>query len=161
MSDAPETIPAAHEAIDSAASTSAVGAIKEGFICAGISFLLSTIFTVMLMLWAEHNHPEEAVLSAYEWGQATGLIMRTFVWLGALLSAVVFHRRKKKVTSSILYDWRWWLVFIIIIAVLPMRLAALPGGGVAGWLWIGLVYQARLHMKLKVSESPTTKTSVQ
>ena len=156
MSDASENIPPAHTAIDSAASTSAVGAIKEGFICAGIWFVPAMVPTVVLTVWGEHTHPEEGVLSAYQWGQVTGLIMRKLVWLGALLSAVVFHRRKKKVTSSILFDWRWWLVFIII-AIRPMRLAALPESGVAGWLWIGLVYQAWLRMKLKVSEPPTTK----
>lgn len=77
-----------------------------------------------------------------------GSIVGQFVPMTICLSAVAFHRRRKKVFSFILLDWRWWLG----IAILSVILTNPP----IAWVWVGLIYQARLRKKPKLLSSTTT-----
>jgi hypothetical protein len=47
-----------------------------------------------------------------------GSIVGQFVPMTICLSAVAFHRRRKKVFSFILLDWRWWLGIAILSVIL-------------------------------------------
>jgi len=119
------------------------GAITEGFICAGIyAFVVCALFSG-LRLWAEHTHPEKGILPAEEWGHFIGTVVGQSILMAICLSSVVFYRRRRKVTSFILLDWRWWLVCLV--------LAILPKKPVLAWLWVGVIYQARLSRKPKPS----------
>ncbi len=139
MNETPEPPGASYVTVQSSGGSYKASSIKEGFICSGIWAILSAALVSGLRLWAEHSHPEKGVLSAEEWGQFIETIVGQFILMAISLSSVVFYRRRRNVKSFILLDWRWWLVCLIF--------GMLPTKPVLAWLWIGLIYQARLSVK--------------
>jgi|SRR5580658_2871411 hypothetical protein len=122
------------------------GSLKEGFLCAGIWVVLATSLVAILRLWDGHVHPGRGTFSEEDWAVFIGVMVAQFLVLAVALSSVAFYRRKKNVTAFILLDWRWWLV-CLIFNTLPKKQFVLS------WLWVGLIYQARLSMKPKFPPS--------
>jgi|ERR1700688_3773745 hypothetical protein len=113
--------------------------IKEGFISTGIWALLSAVFASALGLWGYYAHHMKSNIALEEWAQLMGGIVAQFVLMAIYLSALVFHRRRKNVTSFILLDWRWWVGLVVFVLVLKDPPLA--------WVWVGLIYQVRLRKK--------------
>jgi peptidoglycan biosynthesis protein MviN/MurJ (putative lipid II flippase) len=135
MSDAPEPAAAIYTTVSPSGGFK-LGSVAEGFICSGIWAALSTILVTFLTLWTNRAHPEGAL--AADWASFAGRTVGQFLLMAVCLSAVVFFRRRKNVGSFILLDWRWWLV-CLIYSISPQK-------PVLAWLWIGLIYQARLYL---------------
>jgi hypothetical protein len=127
------------------------GSIKEGFICSGIWLVLSASLVVGLRLWQEHTHPERGLLESEEWAHFIGGMVGQFLLMALVLSSVVYYRRRRNNTSFILLDWRWWVVCVIF--------SGFPTKPVLAWLWVGMIYQARLSMKPKFPKSPPSPVS--
>ena len=89
--------------------------IKEGFISTGIWALLSAVFASALGLWGYYAHRMKRNIALEEWAQLMGGIVAQFVLMAIYLSALVFHRRRKNVTSFILLDWRWWVGLVVFV----------------------------------------------
>ena len=85
--------------------------VKESLICAGIWAIFASVFISGLKLWGNHFHPGKSNISIEEWAIYIGQIIGQFVLMTIYLSAVVFYRRRKNVTSSIFLDLRWWVGF--------------------------------------------------
>jgi hypothetical protein len=119
--------------------------VNEGFICAGIWAILAAAFTSGIRWWSNFAHPERGIVSTLEWAELTGGIFGEFVLMTICLSAVAVYRRWKNVTSIIFLDWRWWLGLVLLSGLLKNPPLA--------WMWVGLIYQARLRMKPKFSSS--------
>ena len=147
MSETPAPAAATYTTIQPAGGPYKASSLKEGFICSGIWAVLSATLVSGLRLWSEHSHPEKGVLSVEEWSHFIGATVGQFLLMAIFLSSVVFYRRKKNISSLFLLDWRWWLVCAIF--------GALPTKPVLVWLWVGLIYHARLSMKPKFPPSPT------
>jgi hypothetical protein len=113
--------------------------------------VLATSVIAGVRLWQEHAQPERGIMSAEDWAHFTGTMVGQFLIMALVLSSVVFYRRKKNVTSSILLDWRWWLACLIF--------SAFPNKPVIVWLWVGSIYQARLSMKPKFPKFPPSPVS--
>src|SRR5438876_37445 len=112
MSEAPLPTAAGYTTIQPSGGPYKTDSIKEGFICSGIWAILSAVLVVGLRLWAEHSHPEKGMFSSEDWVGFPGFVgtlTGQFFVMAIALSSVVFYRRRKNVTISILLDWRWWL----------------------------------------------------
>jgi hypothetical protein len=136
MGDAPEPAAAIYNTIPPSGGFK-LSSVAEGFLCSGIWAALSTILATCVTLWRYLAHPEGAL--AADWASFAGRTIGQFLLMGVCLSAVVFFRRRENVRSLILFDWRWWLV-CVILSINPQK-------PVLAWLWIGLIYQARLYLK--------------
>jgi hypothetical protein len=145
MNDAPEPAGTIYTTIQPS-GVFRLGSVAEGFLCSGIWVALSTILVAGLTLWTYRAHLEGTL--GVDWAGFVGRTIGQFLLMAVCLSAVVFFRRRKNVTSFILLDWRWWLVCLIHTLN--------PQKPVLAWLWIGLIYQARLSLNPpKFPPSPT------
>jgi|SRR5882762_1664547 len=148
MSDAPEPAAAIYTTIPASGGFK-LSSVAEGFLCSGIWAALSTILVICMTLWTYRAHPKGAL--AADWAGFAGTIIGQFLLMGVCISAVVFFRRRKNVTYFILFDWRWWLV-CLMLSINPQK-------PVLAWLWIGLIYQARLYLNPRTFP-PSATTAV-
>jgi hypothetical protein len=145
MSDAPEPAAAIYTTIQPSGGFK-LSSVAEGFICSGIWAALSTMLVIGVTLWTSRSHPEGAL--AADWASFAGRTVGQFLLMAVCLSVVVFFRRRKSVRTFILLDWRWWLV-CLVLSINPQK-------PVLAWLWVGLIYQARLGLKPKFPPSTAT-----
>jgi len=146
MSEDPEPAAAIYTTIQSS-GVFKLSSVAEGFLCSGILVSLSAILVIGATLWTYRAHPEGAFTA--DLASFAGRAVGQFLFMAVCLSAVVFFRRRKNVRSFILLDWRWWLVCLILGVGRQKHVLA--------WLWIGLIYQARLSLNPpKFPPSPTT-----
>jgi hypothetical protein len=149
MSDAPLPTASGYTTIQPSGGSYKASSIMEGFICSGIWAILSGVLVVGLRIWAERAQPEKGLLSTEEWAHLIGFTIGQSFIMAIALSSVVFYRRRKNVTLFILLDWRWWLACLVF--------GMLPNKPVLAWLWVGLIYQARLSMKSKIPPLAASK----
>jgi hypothetical protein len=135
MSDAPEPAAAIYTTVSPSGGFK-LSSVAEGFLCSGIWAALLAILIIGVTLWTFRAHPEGAL--AADWAGFVGKTVGQFLVMGVFLSAVVFFRRRKNVRLFILLDWRWLLV--------GLGQWINPQRPVLAWLWIGLIYQARLYL---------------
>jgi hypothetical protein len=134
MSEDPEPSAAIYTPIQSSGVFNSSSVAAEGFLCSGIWASLSTIVVFGVTLWTYRAHWVGAL--AVDWAAFIGRTVGQFLVMAVFLSAVVFFRRKKNIRSFILLDRRWWLICLLQ--------SLNPQKPVLAWLWIGLIYQARL-----------------
>ena len=126
-----------------------VGPIKESFICTGIWAILVALFILGLKLYGDYAHPGHSITTP-ELAVYIGSILGQFVLMTLCLWCLVLHRTLKNATYFILLDWRWWMGLVLLSAVLKNPPFA--------WVWLGLIYQARLKMK-SAKVKPKTPSS--